>query len=395
MGFLSGLFDSKTKSSSSLDAYGPAKGYMDQFIGQLGSMPGLEAYGGQYVADMNPMLSDALAAMFNNPQGQQYAEQMSGQYGSDLANLGLEQYMDQLTQMRGQGPLQFQYDQGTFDQIMNNAMPGLESAVDMNGRLTTRQLGSDLAQLRAAGGLGGNTKVGQGSALATALAQENADKFVTNAYNSAFGAANQGGMAGGQANMAGQDAYNRNMLGAGMNLAGMGFGNMAAGNAQNAANIAMMGQAGNAQQLYNQAALDGDRQQFMDAQNIPYQDTINRLNIMSNVGAQFGTQNQTQRNSPSTFSSLANLASLGMGMAGFAGGAGMLGPGMMQAMNPMGYAMQSGMAVPGYFGGSFGGGMNGGGFGMFGPSSMGGSGDFFGGPWTGTPAMPMNLNWGG
>lgn len=284
IGAAASIYGAKKGAQRAWSPYGPAKDGLNQSIDALAGLPMMEAYDGSYTADQNPMMIGALQSMYSNPMGNMFADQMMGEYGNDLASLGLEGYMDQLDTMQVNGPREFEYDNALFDQTMGNYMPGLESLVENNGRMTTRQMNSDLARLRAAGGLGGNTKVDQESALAQALAAENADKFATNAFNSAFGTANNNAMGAGQFNLNSANAYDQNMLNSYGSFMDAGFNNMITGNQQNTANINMQGLAGQVQQGYDQLAIDNSRMQHFDKQNIPRQDMMDRMAAFSGLG---------------------------------------------------------------------------------------------------------------
>lgn len=347
MSFLDDLFSSSTTTTDRRDPYAPVAPYLNSLIANLGNAPTMQAYDGQYFADMNPMFRQALTDMFQNPAGRAFAERMSGQFGSDLAEMGLDGFTDALTTMRNRGPRQFEFDAGTADTIMDRFMPGLTGAVERNGVLTSRQLDSDLAQLRAAGGGGGNTRTGQQSALAQALAAERQDDFVLDAFGAASGAANNAGMSAGTMNLNQGNLFDNQIMGGFSDLMRTGINGMITGNNANNLNMELARGAGNAFQAFDQGVLDAERQQFMDSQSIPINDMLTRLNAMTNVGNMFGEQTTTTTQNPSTFSNLANLAGTAMNIAGFAGGNGWLGSSFQNMLNPFGAGgAPTGAAMP-------------------------------------------------
>ena len=65
---------------------------------------------------------------------------------------GMGGYEAQLNALQNRGPNQFRFDQGTYQQLMDNAMPGLRSAVDAQGKISSMGLQSNLGQLISGAG---------------------------------------------------------------------------------------------------------------------------------------------------------------------------------------------------------------------------------------------------
>ena len=319
-----GLFSSSTKSTTKTDPYAAAKGPMDSALGFMGSQPYAQAYGGPYNAAINPMLQGSLGGMYDG--GMSMYNQMF-QPGMDTMNRGMGGYEGQLNALQNRGPNQFRFDQGTYQQMMDNAMPGLKSAVDAQGKMSSMALQSNLGQLvsgSAGAGFGSNplSKLGQGGAAMQAQTALNNQQFAAGLYNQANSAATNAGMQAGGANM---NALNRNdsqVLGGYGNLANMGRG--MAGMGMQGLNMGL--KAGQIQQNMDQFGVDSARQQFMDQQTIPMQDAMNRAQLAGNLGQAFGTTTQRTQSNPSMMSSLGQLGSFGMNMMG---GFGMMGMGPM------------------------------------------------------------------
>lgn len=351
MGFLSGL--TKTTKSTQLKPWAPAAGPMQDYMNQLQGMPTMQAFGGNYAADMNPMYSGALNTGYNWGQG------MMGQ-GQDLFNQNLGNYNAMLETQRVAGPRQFQYDQGLFDQTMGNYMPGLEGMVNAQGRMSSMGLQSNLGQLISqAGNIGGlssnpMSKLGQGSAALQAQNTLNNQMFAGNLYNQAAGMANANAMNAGSQNLASGQAFDRNMLGNYGSMMNMGLGMQGTG-------LDAMNYAGSNMQKYDQFARDMQRQQFMDQQTIPMQDIQNRLGTFSGLASTFGRTKQTSQGSSldGLMKGIGAIGSIAGSIYGM-GGAGMTGYGSMMnslfgnpnAGNQFSFASQN-MTPDGYFNNPF------------------------------------------
>ena len=325
-----GFFDSSTTSTSTNDAYGRAKGPMDQALDFMGSQPYAQAYGGNYNAAINPMLQNNLNQM--GTTGNSLYNQ-AFQPGMDMMGRGMGGYESQLQALQNRGPNQFNFDQGTYNQMMDNSMPGLRSAVDAQGKMSSMALQSNLGQLTSAAGgagsLGGNplSKLGQGGAALQAQTALNNQNFAAGLYNNANQQATNAGMQAGGANM---NALNRNdsqVLGGYGNMANMGKGLAGMG----LKGLGMGLQAGQIQQGLDQFGVDSARQQFMDTQSIPMQDAMSRAKLSGDLGNLFGTKTTTTTQNPSMMSNLGQVAGLAAsvygGMGGMGGISGMFGGG--------------------------------------------------------------------
>lgn len=319
-----GLFSSSTKSTTKTDPYAAAKGPMDAALGFMGSQPYAQAYGGPYNAAINPMLSGSLGQMYSGGMGM-YNDLYGA--GIDMMKGGMGDYQNQLSALQNRGPNQFRFDQGLYQQMMDNSMPGLRSAVDAQGKLSSMALQSNLGQLvsgSSGAGFGSNplSKLGQGSAALQAQTALNNQNFAAGLYNNANAMATNAGMTAGGANMNALNANDARVLGGYGNLANMGRG-MAGMGLQG---LDMGLKAGQLQQNLDQFGVDSARQQFMDRQMIPMQDAMARAGLAGKLGQAFGKTTQRTSSTPSMMSSLGQLGSFGMNMMG---GFGMMGMGPM------------------------------------------------------------------
>lgn len=340
MGFLDSLFGgSGSTQTTSTEGYKPAMGVVDPALGFLGSQPYMQAYGGPYAAQLNPMLQQYFNSAYGTGMGMLPGAQ-------DMRTQGMEGYTDYLGKMLNTGPRQFQYDQGLFDQTMQNIMPGLQSSAALQGKLSSRALDSNLGQLMGAAGTSGqfgtnlSSKLSQGAASATALSQEALQRNLQNLYMGGANMANRNAYGAGMANLGAAQGFDRSMLSGYGNMTNMGASAMKDA-------LGFMGAAGQGQQRYDQFATDMARKQFMDRQSIPLQDAMARANLASGIGQAFGTTTSQLRNDYSLFDQIGGLAGLGQslmglgsGIGGFFGGGGSAGgfglsPANMQAGNMM------------------------------------------------------------
>jgi hypothetical protein len=315
-----GFFSSSSKTTTKTDPYAAAKGPMDAALGFMGSQPYMQAYGDPYAAAINPMLSGSLNQMYG--AGQNMYGQMF-QPGLDMMGRGMSGYEGQLSALQNRGPNQFRFDQGTYQQLMDNAMPGLKSAVDAQGKLSSMALQSNLGQLvsgSSGAGFGSNplSKLGQGSAALQAQTALNNQNFAAGLYNNANTMATNAGMTAGGANMNALNANDSRVLGGYGNLANMGRG--MAGMGLQGLNMGL--KAGQMQQGLDQFGIDMARQQFMDRQTIPMQDAMARAQLSGNLGQAFGTTTSKTKSNPSGISKLGSIAGLAGSVFGMGGGLG-------------------------------------------------------------------------
>ena len=328
-----GFFSGSTTTENWTDPYAPAKGYMDAAIGNLGSQQ-FQEYGGPWYAEMNPYMSGA------NSAGYGFGKSMLPG-AQDMMFSGQKGYTDYMSALANRGPRQFQYDQGLFNQTMDNFLPGLQSQAALQGKLSSRALDSNLGQLLSSAGLAGgvgsslSSKLSQGSAMAQAGAQEALQNSIQNLYMGAANTANANAYGAGSQNLASARAYDNGMLSNYGNMYNLGLGGAQAG-------IGAMRDAGNSRFAYDQykvgAGLDEYRNNLFGRQGF-YSD---QLGSLSNVAQMFGTNVSRSSQSMSGLGKLGSLAGLAGsiyggplgGMIGGMFGGGMGGPtaGSMAAM---------------------------------------------------------------
>lgn len=349
-----GIFDSKQESTSQMEAPDWIKPYLTQSAGAFGSLETPQAYGGDWQAGLNPMLSGAWDSMYNNTAGSGFMQQagQAGGMGLNAMQSGLG-VMNTLNSQPG-GP--FQFNQGVYDTTMNNLMPTLQGSYDAATRDNNRQLDwSTLPGLNMnAAGMGqqGSTKLGQQTALAQGMtADRNAD-IGASMYMNAVNQAQNAGMNAGQMNL---DA-NMDLASQYGQYGSMGLNSMNNAFDMNQAILSGQYNAGQGMQGYNQAGIDYNRAQWDTQQTNPWTYEQQRLNTLAGVGSQFGTQTNTSTSSPG----IGNVG-LQLGAAWLGGGGGNPFAGMMDggaaapagdfsfAAQPVGYQTPNyNLGVPGY-----------------------------------------------
>jgi len=271
-------------------------------------------YGGPWAAGSNQNLDAAMGQGFGYGQS-------SLQSGQNFMNQGMQGYADKLGAMSNTGPRQFQMDQGTFNQQMQNMMPGMQGAAAMQGLMGSRALQSDLGQLTSAAGQSGSfgsnplSKLANGAASATALNNEGTQRNVQNMYMNAAGQANQAAMGAGQANLRSGQSFDLGQLsGYGkMGVMGQGMANSGLSNMYN---------AGKTQYGLDQAQVQGGLANYQNNMFGQQQFNTNRFNPAYNAANAFKTTNSTTTQNPSMMSNLGQVAGLAGSIYGGFGGAG-------------------------------------------------------------------------
>jgi hypothetical protein len=247
------------------------------------------------------------------------------QSGQNFMNQGMQGYADKLGAMGNTGPRQFQMDQGTFNQQMQNMMPGMQGAAAMQGLMGSRALQSDLGQLTAAAGQSGSfgsnplSKLSNSAASATALNNEATQRNVQNMYMNAAGQANQAAMGAGQANLRSGQAFDMGQL--------SGYGKMGAmGQGMASMGLNNMYRAGGMQNALDQAQVQGNLANYQNNMFGQQQFNTNRFNPAYNAANAFKSTSQTTTQNPSMMSNLGQIAGVaGSIMGGFGGLGGMMG----------------------------------------------------------------------
>jgi hypothetical protein len=302
------FFNSSTTTETTNTPWAPAVGGMQD---ALNSITGQQwsGYGGPWAAGSNQNLDAAMGQGFGYGQS-------ALQSGQNYMNQGMQGYADKLGQMGNTGPRQFQMDQGTFNQQMQNMMPGMQGAAAMQGLMGSRALQSNLGQLTAAAGqaggsLGSNpmSKLANSAASATALQNEGTQRNIQNMYMNAAGAANQAAMGAGQQNLRSGQSFDMGQLSGYGKLGAMGQGMANSG-------LNNMYNAGKMQYGLDQAQVQGGLANYKNNMFGQQQFNTNRFNPAYNAANAFKTTNTTNTNHMSGLGKLSALGGFGLDMAG-------------------------------------------------------------------------------
>lgn len=243
------------------------------------NLPDRQAYQGDWTAGMNPMMMQSLSDQFGwGQEGGMGNTMMNDMYGAGQDVMGIG--VNQANRMAAQGPNQFQYDQGTYDQAFGNLSGGMQNQFDLGARNISRGFDWDmlpgLNMNNALAGGQGSTKFGQAGALGQAMSDQNVMQFGTNMWQNAANQANQNAMSGGAQNLASANAFDGRMLG----LIGQGGNMLNSAYNMGTQNLGQADAAGRYQQNYDQFAADNERRKWDQEQSLPWDDQNARLNMM-------------------------------------------------------------------------------------------------------------------
>lgn len=244
--------------------------------GQIGDLQTPQYYQDQMIASQNPWMQDALGGMagYGAPGGMggMAANQMFGAGSQALAGIG--QGMDYMSGLQDRGPNQFQYDQGTYDQMFGNLTGGMQNAFDVGAQ--QMQQGFDWGTLpglnmeAALGGAQGSTKQFQQGALGQAMTNQAIQQFGTDMWQNAANQAAQAGMSAGAQNLAGANAFDQSMMGNYQNFGQLGGALTGQGYDMGRSNLGLGLQAGQIQQGYDQSQIDADMAKWNFEQQAPW-----------------------------------------------------------------------------------------------------------------------------
>ncbi len=278
---------------------GSAQGGVNDIMARAGNLAPWSYYPQSTVADMNPYMHGSLNNLYNNPSGNLYQSQM-GSFGGQATQ-------SMASQMKNPNQA-FQYNQGTFDRSMSNLMPALQGSYDAATRDNNRNLnwstlpGLDMGA--AVAGQQGGTKLGQQSALATAMTGDRNADIGASMYQNAVNTANRDAMFAGQQN-----------LGAQMDLYQLGSAGLNSAYNMNAGNLQNQYLAGTGRQGYDQSQLTDSVNRFNFNQQEPYNAMTREMDIYNSgkAGQYAPRQTSTGMN---TWESLSNGAQFGAGIYG-------------------------------------------------------------------------------
>jgi len=275
-----------------------------------------QAYGGPWTAGLNPMLNQSWMGgmQFGQPGGAgANAADLSGFAGAGMLGYGAGQGMDYMNQLRQQGPQQYQYDQGTYNQVMGNLMPGLQGQFDAAMRDPTRQFneqtlpGINMGSIGSGGQFG--TKAFNQGAIASRGLQDRAADTASGLWANAANQANQAGYGAGGLNLQSGQNLQNNLLGGYNNMASMGGNLVNQGYNMGAQNLQMQNTIGGQRQAYEQSIIDNQRAQWDQQQQLPWTAQQNRQNLYSGLS---GGTNQGGTNTG--FANTVNGAQTALGM---------------------------------------------------------------------------------
>jgi hypothetical protein len=295
------------------DIWGPNSGHALRLMDQAATMPGQQYFQGDQVANFLPAQQQAINQLINwgGGQGQNI---FANQYNQGMTGLGaLNQGSGFLDQMMGAGAPQFGFDQGTFDQVMGNLMPGMQGLFESGAQDISQNLNwntlpglnmeAAMMDMTSGSGLGTNTTLAQN------LAQENLRDFGLGLWGNAANAATDAGMVAGRQNMQGYNQNAANFLSGAQGLASQGLPGMSNAALTGIGNIDAMFRGGELRQDQRQEEIDANMAKHFWQQQQPWTDLQNRLALMSN-----GQMQPSQPAGPNAFGNAISGMQLGLGL---------------------------------------------------------------------------------
>lgn len=309
---------------------------LEDLYNQVFQLQTPEYYQGNLVAGMTPGYEQALqqAYAYGAPGGMGY-DASQALFGAGYAGLpGIGAGMDYLNQMQARGPNQFQFDQGTYDQVMENLLPGIAPALEAGMRDDVRAFTEQYVPgVELQGSLGGDywgTMPAQQTAIgARGLADREYDLFadlLTNAQNQATEAA----YGAGGANLTAAQALDQSLLSGYQGFGNMGVNTLGAGFDLGAQGIGMGQQAGLADLGYDQSLIDAEMAKWDFEQSAPWTALQNQMYMLPKFGNAMGASAPSNFGTGGTSAAadawqgaMAGLGIYGMGQdAGWWGGGG-------------------------------------------------------------------------
>jgi hypothetical protein len=348
MGFFDGLFESETESQSwnRRLPYEPTDQWLNQMIHRVGNIPPQRYYEGNLTAQLSPQYKQAIQRGFDWQRGRGGHLTRQMQRGGQMGVNAIGQGMQLQNALRKRGPNQFNYDQGTYDQVMGNLMPGLQGQFDAAMRDPNRQFaeqtipGINMATSAAGQGFGSTRGFNQGAIAARGLNDRAAD-VASGLWTNAANQANQAAFGAGSQNLGTANQFDQNLMANYGRFGQLGRDMLRGAWDMGTGNIGLANKSGEFLRNYNQQRIDRDaaRVNFNRSQN--QQNPFTKLQTLANVGnmygRSFGTTEGTSTPSP---------------MAQFGSTVGMLGSvGSMFAGNPaftMGTMNDFGTGIQGF-----------------------------------------------
>lgn len=242
-------------------------------------------YPGQTVADLNPSIMRGLTGinLWGQPGygGERGRQQSLTAAGRGLGALG--HGMNFVKGLAAQGPAQFGYDQGTFNQTMGNLMPGLQDAYAAATRDLTRDLNWNtlpgLNMQNAMSGQMGGSKLGQQSALAQGMASDRAADIGSSLWMNAANQANQAALMAGRENLGAQQQFGQDIMRGYGQFGALGLPFISTAYDMGLQNRMLPLQVGEYMRGYDQQLIDADVARWNYDQNRPWETLSNKINM--------------------------------------------------------------------------------------------------------------------
>tara|TARA_R110002020_G_scaffold42958_1_gene125283 strand:- start:708 stop:1832 length:1125 start_codon:yes stop_codon:yes gene_type:complete len=293
------------------------KGYMNDMIqGSQGFDP-RTFYEGQTYADFDPYQIQGMEGManwsMNNPTAGM--QQRQGNLGMNALAGGNQMLQD----MYNQGPNQFQFDQGVYDQTMANQMPGMQGQYDDLTRDMDNQFNNQtmpgLDMNLAGSNSSQSSRGGLMEGMLTGMHDQGKMDVGSQLWQNAQNNANQNAMSSGQWNLDSANTGQNMFLNASQSLAGQGLPGL--GNAwdTNSANYQNLMNIGGQYQNQNQRQYDEDFARYNYNRDQPWTDVADRMGFINST-VNPNNAYSGQYNNPSVLGTALQGAQAGLGAYG-------------------------------------------------------------------------------
>lgn len=270
------------------------RGGHQDLTGRIMDLQTPQFFQGNPVAGINPTLGQGLMGMAGWGQGMG-GDIMNAQYGTGMLGAGaMGGGLSFMNEYGLQGPQQFSFDQGTFNDVFNSLMPGLQGQFDNAARgiqqnFEWNQL-PGLDMMSSNFGLQGSTKLNQAGALGQAMADQQKQEFGQNLYTNALNQATQAGMTGGQQNLGAGQRFGDQMMQGYQRFAGLGMPQLGAAYQAGQGNLQSMMGAGQYLRDFDQQNIQADMDRWNFEQQAPWTALQNQLSMF--MGALPGAPSQ-------------------------------------------------------------------------------------------------------
>ena len=284
--------------------------------GQIAGMPVPQYYPGQTVANQNPMQLAGQQGMYDYGNTGGLGDQMRNtmqKYGKQGVQ-AMDKGLNYANRMQLFGPNQFNYDQGTYDQVMGNLTPGMGGQYDAMMRDPIRQYQEQtIPGINSAAAGSGNSfatiPFNKGAIAARGLADRGADT-AANIWTNASNQANQAAYGAGGMNLDSANAQQGNLLDTYGNYASLGGNMLNSAYNMGTGNVNMQNKAGLMQNQFDQNWINSEVDRWNYEQNAP----------MNHLGQQLDMVNAQRSNAaprtvgPTLMEQLYNGGQMGAGL---------------------------------------------------------------------------------